>query len=74
MKALESVKDIMEKTGVKQVTLRKRLGLSSGSMTMRLKMENISVDKLNEMLRMLDYKLVIMPNTVQNKDGWYEVD
>ena len=74
MKALEIVRAIMEKTGVKQVTLRKRLNLTSASMTMRLKMDNISVDKLNEMLKMLDYKLVIMPNTEKNKADWYEVE
>ena len=74
MKALEAVKAIMEKTGVKQVTLRKRLGLESNTMTMRLNMKNIGVDKLNDMLRALDYKMVIMPNTVQNKQDWYEVE
>ena len=74
MKALEAVKAIMEKTGIRQVTLRKRLGLESNTMAMRLQMKNIGVDKLNEMLRAMDYKLVIMPNTVQNKPDWYEVE
>lgn len=74
MKAMEIVKDIMERTGMRQVTLRKRLGIESNTMANRMSMKNISVDKLNEMLRAMDYKMVIMPNSVQNKAEWYDVD
>jgi len=74
MKALEAVKDIMAKNGVRQSVLRKRLGLESNTMTMRLNMKNIGVEKLNEMLRALDYKLVIMPSDARIGQDAYEVD
>lgn len=74
VKWVEAVKDIMEKNGVRQVTLRKRLGLESNTMAMRLSMENISIVKLNEMLRALDYKMVIMPGDARGNSEWYELD
>ena len=43
--------------------------------TKRLTQDNISVDKLIEMLRVLDYKLVIVPNDsrISNSKGCYEI-
>ena len=74
MKACEAVKEIMKANGVRVVDLRKRLGLESNTMVGRLNQENISVAKLNEMLRAMDYKVVIVPSDKRVNAGEYEVE
>lgn len=74
MKAKDVVREIMNVRGVRFVDLRKRLGIESNTMSNRLKQENISVAKLNEMLRVLDYKLVVVPNGTRLSADEYEVE
>ena len=74
MKACEAVKEIMKSNGVRVVDLRKRLGIESNTMVGRLNQENISVGKLNEMLRAMDYKVVIVPSDKRVNAGEYEVE
>ena len=74
MKANEAVRDIMKVKGVRPVDLRKRLGLESNTLAGRLNQSNLSVDKLNEMLRVMDYKLVIVPSDARIGSEWYEVE
>ena len=74
MKATDGVREVMKVRGVRFVDLRKRLGLESNTMSNRLSQENISIGKLNEMLRVLDYKVVIMPNDTRLREGEYEVE
>ena len=74
MKANEAVRDIMKVKGVRPVDLRKRLGLESNTLAGRLNQSNLSVDKLNEMLRVMDYKLVIVPRDARMGSEWYEVE
>ena len=74
MKACEAVKEIMKGKGDRVVDLRKRLGLESNTMVGRLNQENISVAKLNEMLRAMDYKVVIVPSDKRLNAGEYEVE
>jgi len=62
MKANEAVRTIMEKQGVGLSQLAKRTEKSPRLVSDRLRMENISLDKLNELLRVLDYKIVIVPH------------
>ena len=74
MKATEAVKEVMKAKGVRKVDLRKRLGLESNTMSQRLDQKNITIVKLVEMLRVLDYKLVIMPRDARIGEGSYEVE
>lgn len=74
MKATEIVKDIMEKQGVGQTTLGKRIGVKNDAIYQRLKQDNISVDRLLQMLAAMDYKLVIVPASKSVRDGEYEVE
>lgn len=62
MKTNEALRAIMEKQSVGVAQLAKRIEKSSRLVSDRLSLENISVEKLNEMLRALDYKLVIVPH------------
>lgn len=74
MKATEIVKDIMEKQGVGQTALGKRIGVKNDAIYQRLKQDNISVDRLLQMLAAMDYKLVIVPASKPVRDGEYEVE
>lgn len=49
-------------------------GKKSNVISERLSQENISVGKMMEMLRVLEYKVVIMPRDAKMQDGWYEVE
>lgn len=40
----------------------------------RLSQENISIAKLREILRVLDYKVVIVPREARVPEGGYEVE
>lgn len=74
MKAKDAVKEIMKIESVKIATLESRLGVGRNVVSERLNQENISVVKLNEMLRALDYKIVICPRETVEKENWYKVD
>lgn len=74
MKSTEAVKEIMAKQGVTQVALAKRTNTAQPTMAMRLQQENLSIKKLNEMLRVLDYKIVIMPASAATPKDGYEIE
>lgn len=74
MIATEAVREVMKQKGVRPVDLRKRIGLESNTMNERLNQKNISVSKLNEMLRVMDYKIVIMPSEARISADAYEVE
>ena len=74
MKAMQAVRDIMEKQGVRPSVLCGRLNIGSNVLANRMKQENVSVDKLNEMLRVMDYKIVLMPKSARVSAGEYELE
>ena len=75
MTATEIVRnEIMKKGGIRISTLANRMNMSAHTITARLSMDNISINKLNEMLHALDCKLLIVPSNVEEKDGWYRIE
>lgn len=75
MKSNEIIRDIMKNQNVGLSKLADRMQKSIRLVSDRLRMENISTDKLIEMLRYLDYDLVIMPRGKAGRiDGAYLVD
>lgn len=77
MKATEALREIMKVKGIRPCVLRNRLGMDASRnsvLMMRLTQENISVGKLNEMLRVMDYKLVVMPSSERISGDSYEVE
>ncbi|MDB6459405.1 MULTISPECIES: helix-turn-helix domain-containing protein [Blautia] len=72
MKVSEIIRNIMDEKKCKPIDLAKRLGISKQTLNGRLTQDNISIDKLNEMLKQMDYKIVIVPNTSKSKG--YEVE
>ena len=74
MKPMEIVRAIMELKDIRPAVLGSRLNIKSNVLSERFKQKNVSVDKLNEMLRVMDYKIVIMPADGKLPKDSYEVE
>lgn len=74
MKTNEAVRRIMEEQGVGVAQVAKRMDKTSRLVCDRLAMDNISIVKLNELLRVLDYKAVIIPQDAKVPKGGYEIE
>lgn len=77
MNAKEIVKVIMEEKGITQAIMSDRLGISRQAMWDRLnnkKNKDLSVAVLDDMLRVLDCKIVVLPREARTPKGGYEVE
>lgn len=74
MIAMEAVKEVMKLKGVRPAMLCDRLGIKSNVLSERFKQKNVSVFKLNEMLRLMDYKVVVVPRETRIPEGGFEVE
>ena len=74
MKTVEAVRQIMNIKEVGTNKMADRLGKPARLVSDRLSQENISISKLNEMLRVLDYKIILAPRETRIPDGGYEVE
>lgn len=75
MKSNEIIRDIMKNQNVGLSKLADRMQKSMRLVSDRLRMENISTDKLIEILRYLDCELVIIPRGKAGRiDGAYVID
>lgn len=74
MKSGTAVREIMKKQNVGVNKMADRLNKSSRLISERLGQDNISIAKLNEMLRVLDYKAVIVPRDTRIPEGGYEIE
>lgn len=74
MFAVEAIKKIMEIRDIRNKTLCDRLKIKSNVLSERLKQTNISVSKLDEMARVMDYKIVLMPSDAPTPKGGFEIE
>ena len=75
MKATEIIREIMRNNRVSQSVMAKRIGKNSyQAVGIRLNKENITFKSASEMLKVLGYKIVIMPDTQRTPTDAYEVD
>lgn len=74
MIAMEAVKEVMKLKEVRPAMLCDRLGIKSNVLSERFKQKNVSVSKLNEMLRLMDYKIVVVPRETRVPEGGFEVE
>jgi hypothetical protein len=74
MKATEIVRTIMKSKEVRVAALADKLKIKSNVLCERLSQDNISVLKLDEMLRLMDYKIMIVPRDTTEKEGWYRAE
>ena len=76
--AKKVIRAIMDREGIGMAVMAKRLGFKySQKVTNRLETEksmNLSTDKLDEMVRVLGYKVIVVPDDVELEDGWYEIN
>ncbi len=77
MNGREIVKDIMNREGKTNAEVADMLNITQAAMWDRLnnkKIKDIPLSTLNEMLRVLGYKVAIVPRTHRVPDGGYIVD
>jgi hypothetical protein len=74
MIAMEAVKEIMKLKDIRPAVLCDRLKIKSNVLSERFKQKNVSVEKLNDMLRAMDYKVVVVPRDTRIPEGGYEIE
>lgn len=74
MLAMEVVKEIMKLRDIRPAVLCDRLKIKSNVLSERFKQKNVSVEKLNDMLRAMDYKVVVIPREARIPEGGYEIE
>jgi hypothetical protein len=74
MIAMEAVKEIMKLKDIRPAVLCDRLKIKSNVLSERFKQKNVSVEKLNDMLRAIDYKVVVVPRDTRVPEGGYEIE
>ena len=74
MIAMEAVKEIMKLKDIRPAVLCDRLKIKSNVLSERFKQKNVSVEKLNNMLRAMDYKVVVVPRDTRLPEGGYEIE
>ena len=74
MIAMEAVKEIMKLKDIRPAVLCDRLKIKSNVLSERFKQKNVSVEKLNDMLRAMDYKLVAVPRDTRLPEGGFEIE
>lgn len=74
MKASESIRKVMALTNTKVSDIAFMTNRKSNVISERLTQENISIQKLNEMLRVMNYKIVVVPRETRVPEGGFEVE
>ena len=74
MITMEAVKEIMKRKEVRPSTISEALGIKSNVLSERFKQKNVSVSKLNEMVRLMDYRVVLVPSNKPLDDDCIEVE
>jgi hypothetical protein len=74
MIAMEAIKEIMKLKDIRPAVLCDRLKIKSNVLSERFKQKNVSVEKLNDMLRAMDYKVVVVPRDAKVPTGGYEIE
>lgn len=73
----QAIRAIMTRKGVGLNALARMVGKNSQFVSDKLnpaKGLNMSTDKLDELIRVMGYKIVLVPDDVKLRDGWFEVD
>ena len=77
MRGREILKAVMQNVGVSNATLAKRLGVSNATIWERLNNKNVKdipVSLLSTMLRVMNYKVIVVPADSSTPDGGFEID
>ena len=77
MTSKEILNNLMQAQGVTNAGMAAKLNLTQAALWDRLnpkKTNNMTVKKFNEMLKMLDYKIVAVPRKTRLPEGGFEVE
>ena len=74
MKTVEAGREIMKDQNMGVNKMADRLNRKPNIISERLSQNNISIAKLSEMLRVLDYKIMLVPREASIPKGGYEVE
>ena len=74
MKSMDAFKKIMKAKDLRPTDVCEKLGIKSNVLSERFKQKNVSITKLNEMLDVADYKIVIVPKDSPVPEDGYEVE
>ena len=74
MIAMEAVKEIMKLKDIRPAVLCDKLNIKSNVLSERFKQKNVSVEKLNDMLRVMDYKIVAVPRDSRIPEGGFKIE
>ena len=75
MRATEALKDIIHAQNLTIAKVADRLNIARNALNMRLNRDNdITMGKVVDIARSLDYKIVIMPRDVKLPKDSYEVE
>lgn len=77
MTSKEIVNNLMQAQGVSNAEMAAKLNLTQAALWDRLnpkKTNNMTVKKFNEMLKMLDYKIVAVSRKTRLSEGGFEVE
>lgn len=68
-----AIKELMQKQGVTNADMSKRVGITPQTMYERLAKDNMKVNTLYELATTLGYKIVLVPNSKKVSSGEYEI-
>ena len=74
MKTMDAYKEIMKIKELRPTDICEQLGIKSNVLSERFKQKNISVTKLNEMLSIAGYKILLVPQDTEVTEGTFEVE
>ena len=74
MKTMDAYKEIMKIKELRPTDICEQLGIKSNVLSERFKQKNISVTKLNEMLSIAGYKILLVPQDTEVSEGVFEVE
>lgn len=74
MKATDVIREIMTIRDVKPSMLASMLNIKNNVLSERFGQKNISIIKLNEMLDVLDYKIIAVPKDCAVPENGFEID
>lgn len=74
MEASDVLREIMRIKNVKPTELAASLNIKNNVLSERFRQENISITKLDEMLKVLNYRVVIVPDEIAIPQKGFLVD
>ena len=69
MKIGEALNHILKENGIKKATLAARLGISPQILNSRIHVRNMTVDLASDTLAAINYRIVLLPDTVKVPKG-----